>query len=433
MAKSKISEMLRARNKATAEAEKINEGFDYMADDVQGTEEFASFGGLAFARPRIINVSVKDLHPFHTRDIGFKPYDHGSLESLAQSIKEDGLMQRIKIRPDPSGEGYEILAGHNRAKAMSEILNQHNIPAELYNVDDDQAAIIAVTTNVKQRHYLRPSERAMAYRALMEAKRHQGKYVADEWGEGVSDDTEEEIATQRTTRDKIAVMFDVDRNNVQRFLRLSYLIPELLEYADNKELSVLAGVQLSYYSEDIQKALAETFKTRTPMTIKVVKAIRKSCPEDTATIESFMQAWDDAERGIEAENTSKETAHAEVAEQNNSPAIPILPEESEGPQESSQSVADAFPALDDNIPVNEDREYSEPSMEPEGTNTDSESDAVNSTTEAEVPKANDSVADITVLSDTLCDKAQAFAVNPNKKLLNEIENIIVQIKAAKNW
>ncbi len=65
--------------------------------------------------------------------------------------------------------------------------------------------------------------------------------MASDWGEGVSEDDEEEIATQKTTRDKIAVMFDVDRNNVQRFLRLSYLIPELLDYADNKSLSVIAG------------------------------------------------------------------------------------------------------------------------------------------------------------------------------------------------
>lgn len=128
MAKVSISEMLRARNKASAEAEKLNEGFDYMADDVQGTEDLMGLGGLAFERPRMINTPVKELHAFHTRDIGFKPYDETSLESLAQSIKEDGLMQRIKVRPDPSGSGYEILAGHNRAKAMSEILKMHTIP-----------------------------------------------------------------------------------------------------------------------------------------------------------------------------------------------------------------------------------------------------------------------------------------------------------------
>ena len=112
MAKASISEMLRARNKASAEAEKLNEGFDYMADDVQGTEDLMGLGGLAFERPRMINTPVKELHAFHTRDIGFKPYDETSLESLAQSIKEDGLMQRIKVRPDPSGSGYEI---HHRS------------------------------------------------------------------------------------------------------------------------------------------------------------------------------------------------------------------------------------------------------------------------------------------------------------------------------
>lgn len=437
MAKASISEMLRARNKASAEAEKLNEGFDYMADDVQGTEDLMGLGGLAFERPRMINTPVKELHAFHTRDIGFKPYDETSLESLAQSIKEDGLMQRIKVRPDPSGSGYEILAGHNRAKAMSEILKMHTIPAELYNVDDDQAAIIAVTTNVKQRHYLRPSERALAYRALMEAKRHQGKFVASDWGEGVSEDDEEEIATQKTTRDKIAVMFDVDRNNVQRFLRLSYLIPELLEYADNKSLSVIAGVQLSYYSEDIQKALAEVFKTREPMTIKVAKTIRKKCPETNATVETFMKAWDEAD----AEEVQAKEAVAQAAQ--TLPVSPITPapasaadnEDTVPAQQATQTIADAFPPIEDTVSPDESKNDSaasesdcEPDTEETVDKTAEDKLAVESVAKTEV-----SDAEFSAMSDTLCDKAQEFAVNPSKMLLHEIEKLVSQIKSAKNW
>lgn len=437
MAKASISEMLRARNKASAEAEKLNEGFDYMADDVQGTEDLMGLGGLAFERPRMINTPVKELHAFHTRDIGFKPYDETSLESLAQSIKEDGLMQRIKVRPDPSGSGYEILAGHNRAKAMSEILKMHTIPAELYNVDDDQAAIIAVTTNVKQRHYLRPSERALAYRALMEAKRHQGKFVASDWGEGVSEEDEEEIATQKTTRDKIAVMFDVDRNNVQRFLRLSYLIPELLEYADNKSLSVIAGVQLSYYSEEIQKALAEVFKTREPMTIKVAKTIRKKCPETNATVETFMKAWDEAD----AEEVQAKEAVAQAAQ--TLPVSPITPapasaadnEDTVPAQQAAQTIADAFPPIEDTVSPDEPENDSaapesdcEPDTEETVDKTAEDKLAVESVAKTEV-----SDAEFSAMSDTLCDKAQEFAVNPSKMLLHEIEKLVSQIKSAKNW
>lgn len=437
MAKASISEMLRARNKASAEAEKLNEGFDYMADDVQGTEDLMGLGGLAFERPRMINTPVKELHAFHTRDIGFKPYDETSLESLAQSIKEDGLMQRIKVRPDPSGSGYEILAGHNRAKAMSEILKMHTIPAELYNVDDDQAAIIAVTTNVKQRHYLRPSERALAYRALMEAKRHQGKFVASEWGESVSEDDEEEIATQKTTRDKIAVMFDVDRNNVQRFLRLSYLIPELLEYADNKSLSVIAGVQLSYYSEDIQKALAEVFKTREPMTIKVAKTIRKKCPETNATVETFMKAWDEAD----AEEVQAKEAVAQAAQ--TLPVSPITPapasaadnEDTVPVQQAAQTIADAFPPIEDTVSPDEpknDSAASESDCEPDTEETVDKT-AEDKLAVESVAKTEVSDAEFSAMSDTLCDKAQEFAVNPSKMLLHEIEKLVSQIKNAKNW
>lgn len=437
MAKASISEMLRARNKASAEAEKLNKGFDYMADDVQGTEDLMGLGGLAFERPRMINAPVKELHAFHTRDIGFKPYDDTSLESLAQSIKEDGLMQRIKVRPDPSGSGYEILAGHNRAKAMSEILNMRTIPAELYNVDDDQAAIIAVTTNVKQRHYLRPSERALAYRALMEAKRHQGKFVASDWGEGVSEDDEEEIATQKTTRDKIAVMFDVDRNNVQRFLRLSYLIPELLDYADNKSLSVIAGVQLSYYSEEIQKALAEAFKTREPMTIKVAKTIRKKCPETNATVETFMKAWDEAD----AEEVQAKEAVAQAAQ-----TIPVSPttpapasaadnEDTVPESQAAQAIADAFPPIEDTVSFDEQKSNSaasESDCESDTEETVDETAEDKPATES-VAKAEVSDAEFSAMGDTLCDKAQEFAVNPSKMLLHEIEKLVSQIKSAKNW
>lgn len=443
MAKASISEMLRARNKASAEAEKLNKGFDYMADDVQGTEDLMGLGGLAFERPRMINAPVKELHAFHTRDIGFKPYDDTSLESLAQSIKEDGLMQRIKVRPDPSGSGYEILAGHNRAKAMSEILNMRTIPAELYNVDDDQAAIIAVTTNVKQRHYLRPSERALAYRALMEAKRHQGKFVASDWGEGVSEDDEEEIATQKTTRDKIAVMFDVDRNNVQRFLRLSYLIPELLDYADNKSLSVIAGVQLSYYSEEIQKALAEAFKTREPMTIKVAKTIRKKCPETNATVETFMKAWDEADaEEVQAKEAVAQAAQAAQAAQ----TIPVSPttpapasaadnEDTVPESQAAQAIADAFPPIEDTVSFDEQKSNSaasESDCESDTEETVDETAEDKPATES-VAKAEVSDAEFSAMGDTLCDKAQEFAVNPSKMLLHEIEKLVSQIKSAKNW
>lgn len=437
MAKASISEMLRARNKASAEAEKLNKGFDYMADDVQGTEDLMGLGGLAFERPRMINAPVKELHAFHTRDIGFKPYDDTSLESLAQSIKEDGLMQRIKVRPDPSGSGYEILAGHNRAKAMSEILNMRTIPAELYNVDDDQAAIIAVTTNVKQRHYLRPSERALAYRALMEAKRHQGKFVASDWGEGVSEDDEEEIATQKTTRDKIAVMFDVDRNNVQRFLRLSYLIPELLDYADNKSLSVIAGVQLSYYSEEIQKALAEAFKTREPMTIKVAKTIRKKCPETNATVETFMKAWDEAD----AEEVQAKEAVAQAAQ--SLPVSPTTPapasaadnEDTVPESQAAQAIADAFPPIEDTVSFDEQKSNSAASESDCESDTEETVDetAENKPATESVAKAEVSDAEFSAMGDTLCDKAQEFAVNPSKMLLHEIEKLVSQIKSAKNW
>lgn len=268
---------------------------------------------------RSANIALSALHTFHSADIGFKAYDKESLQSLAESIQEDGLLDPIKVRPEPDGNGYEILAGHNRAAACRS-LNWTSVPVEIYDVDDARATAIAVTTNVKQRQRLLPSERALAYRALMDARKHQGKVVEDEWEE--PDD-----GARKTMRDKVAAIFDVDRNNVQRHLRLSYLIRPLLNLVDEKAISITSGVQISYYNEDIQRLIYELTDERPAPKYEVMRIIRKTCPEATATRKSFVAAWDAAEQEIEGgvtASSNKTPQHNDIQKPVSAEPIPTF-------------------------------------------------------------------------------------------------------------
>ena len=252
-------------------------------------------------------VDIDLLHPFHTADIGFLPYDDESLKSLAKSIETDGLLNVIQVRPEAHGNGYEILAGHNRWKACKS-LGWKVIPVEVHDVGDDRAIRIAIITNIKQRHYLRPSERALAYRAFMDTMKHQGSRT--DLLEFLDDEDIAKLKPGMTTRDQIAVIYDVDRNSVQRHLRLSYLIRPLLYMVDEKKIPFMTGVNISYYSEEIQNAILEEIeqKNRPIMTYEMSKTLRSVCPAKTADLASFMEAWDKLETGEYSQPAKSEPA-----------------------------------------------------------------------------------------------------------------------------
>ena len=335
MAKTSIAEALRKRAEDTR-----------IAAEALGDEDILP---TAEQRPTELNIALDKLVSFHTAEIGFLPYDAASLKSLAESIRDDGLLVPIIVRPDIEEGFYEILAGHNRVEACRQHLDVETIRALIYYVDDDAAVAIAVNTNIKQRQKLRPSERALAYRALMNVKKHQGKVIEDTaW-------TDPETSEPRKTRDMVAAIFEVDRNSVQRYIRLSYLVKPLLQLVDDKTLSVYAGVQLSYYPEEIQNWLAEELQTAPAMTVEEMHRIRKTCPESTATIESFRAAWENAGQDTDT-----------VAEQN---AAPVEAESDTGtdaatvqtpPDGAAFNDADGMPPWDatgsdftdgDNIPT----------------------------------------------------------------------------------
>lgn len=242
------------------------------------------FGGVPAARvpKRRQTVALEQLFPFRTANIGFRPYSEENLRALADDIAANGLLEQIKVRPIQ--EGYEILSGHNRVRACR-LLGWREIEADVEQVDDDRAIVIATVTNLQRRQGLLPSERGWAYRALLEAHRHQGKR---------SDLTCAHFEHKSKARDMVAVLFGVDRNKVQREIRLTYLIAPLMEAVDTRKLNLMCGVALSYYDEQGQRLVWERLKTGEKLTGAVMQQLKQLSPPPALTPDALDTAWRDA-------------------------------------------------------------------------------------------------------------------------------------------
>lgn len=201
---------------------------------------------------RTATLPIDQLHPFCTANIGFKPYSEENLRALADDIAVNGLIEAIKVRP--IADGYEILSGHNRVAACK-LLGWTEIPADIESVDDDRATVIATVTNLQRRQGLLPSERGWAYRALLEAHKRQGKRT------DLLTVTSVEIQQRSTTREIVAGFFGVKPHDIQRDVRITYLIGPLLDAVDERRLNLMCGVAISYYDAETQKLFLERLKT----------------------------------------------------------------------------------------------------------------------------------------------------------------------------
>lgn len=190
-------------------------------------------------------VSLDELHPFPGHP--FKVMMDEAMEGLVESIRKNGVLNRIIIRPR-RGSGFEIVAGHRRTEA-SRLAGLTTIPADLRrDMDDDTATIAMIETNLKQRPKLLPSERAMAYRMMRDTLAHRG--VAIETGQG----------RKKHTKDQIAECYGESPRQVARFIRLTHLNLPLLEMVDKGRLQMGAAVQLSYLDTETQCWITEHFE-----------------------------------------------------------------------------------------------------------------------------------------------------------------------------
>ena len=191
------------------------------------------------------NISIEKLHPFENHP--YKVQDNKEMESLAESIKSHGVVSPIIVRPlENTTDEYEIISGHRRVMA-SRKAGITEVPALIVSLDRDAAAIVLVDSNLHREHIL-PSEKAFAYKMKLEAMKHQG------WR---SDLTSDQLGGKLETADLVGAETGDSKNQVRRYIRLTNLIPEILQYVDDGRISFTPAVELSYLNEQEQYDLLE--------------------------------------------------------------------------------------------------------------------------------------------------------------------------------
>ena len=211
-------------------------------DDLFSTEEGRQDAKLE----KIQEIPLSELHPFKNHP--FKVKDDEAMMETADSIKQYGVLVPAIARPDPEG-GYELVAGHRRHRA-SELAEKESMPVIVRDLDDDAATIIMVDSNL-QRESLLPSERAFAYKMKLDAMKHQGERV---------DLTCAQLGHKsdgRKSRDVLAEQVGQSKNQIQRFIRLTELIPELLDMVDEKKIALNPAYELSFLKKEEQVDLLD--------------------------------------------------------------------------------------------------------------------------------------------------------------------------------
>ena len=212
-------------------------------DDLFSTEESRADVG----REKVMEIPLAELHAFEGHP--FKVKDDESMLETAESVRQYGVLVPAIARPRAEG-GYELIAGHRRHRA-SELAEKETMPVIVRDLDDDAATIIMVDSNL-QRESLLPSERAFAYKMKLDAMKHQGERL---------DLTCAQVGHKsdgKKSRDILAEQVGQSKNQIQRFIRLTELIPPLLDMVDDKKIAFNPAHELSFLTKEEQKTLVET-------------------------------------------------------------------------------------------------------------------------------------------------------------------------------
>ena len=192
--------------------------------------------------PRAEFLPIDKLRPFENHP--FRVKDDAEMDQLVFSVLTQGLLTPIVVRKTDTEE-YEVISGHRRLRACQKA-GIETVPALIYSMDRDAAIIALVDSNLHREHLL-PSEKAFAYRVKMEAMSHQG--------------TSSQLGTRLRTDELIAQQSGESRNQIQRYIRLTYLIPEILQMVDEQKIALAPAVELSYLTESQQRDLLETMES----------------------------------------------------------------------------------------------------------------------------------------------------------------------------
>ena len=238
-------------------------------DDIFQTEENRADA----QRERVQEIPLDQLKPF--RNHPFKVRDDQRMLDTVDSIREYGVLVPAIARPDPEG-GYELISGHRRKRGC-EMAGLQTMPVIIRNLDDDAAVLVMVDSNI-QREELLPSERAFAYKMKLEALKHQGAR---------SDLTSSQLGTKLRADELLAQQAGESRNQVQRFIRLTELISELLDMVDERKLAFNPAVEVSYLKRDEQRMLLEAMDAeQTTPSLSQAQRLKKFSQEGRLTEEA---------------------------------------------------------------------------------------------------------------------------------------------------
>ena len=231
---------------------------------------------------KVREIPLAELHPFKNHP--FKVLDDESMQRTVESIARFGVLSPEIARPSPDG-GYELVAGHRRHHAC-ELVGMETMPVIVRELDDDAATILMVDSNL-QRETLLPSERAFAYKMKLEAIKHQGMR---------SDLTSTQVA-QKLSVQQVGDEAGVSKDTVRRFIRLTELIPELLEMVDQKQIAFNPAVELSFLKPEEQKQLLEAmdYAQATP-SLSQAQRLKKYSQEGKCTFEVMCTVMDEEKK-----------------------------------------------------------------------------------------------------------------------------------------
>lgn len=204
-----------------------------------------------------VNVPLEKIRPFEGHP--YKVIDNDEMNALIESVQEQGILSPLIVRPlENTEDEYELISGHRRLRAAQKA-GATKVPVFIYAVSRDEAAIMLVDSNLHREHIL-PSEKAFAYKLKLEALKHQGK-------------TSTQVVSKLRSDEKVGSENDESRETVRRFIRLTYLIPELLDLVDEGRIALTPAVELSYLTEEQQYSLLGTIEVedRTPSLSQAVR------------------------------------------------------------------------------------------------------------------------------------------------------------------
>lgn len=256
-------------------------------NEARGSNEWqetygGSLGGLT-CKAQLSNVPVELLDPWQDENgkgQPFRMYNDVQLRELADNIRQHGIITPLRVRP--VGRRFQILAGHNRC-AAAKLIGLRTVPALVETVEDAQAAEILVDSNLQQRQELLPSEKAFAYKLKLDAMKRQGART-----DLTSSQFETKFIGTRSD-DRLAADMHDSRAQIQRYIRLTYLIPELLQMVDEGSVKLIAGVELSFLPAHIQDTVRRLMQDE-GVKISTTKAARlhKAMPRTEEAVRALL-------------------------------------------------------------------------------------------------------------------------------------------------